>query len=69
MSYSKIYNYTDFLSFLEGSGYAEAAKKKKEQQTAALNSQLKDYEAQKSKVSAEADDLAREARSVAAVCE
>ncbi len=61
MSYSKIYNYKDFLSFLEGSGYADAAKKKKEQQSAALNSQLKDFEKQKKQVSAEADDLAREA--------
>ncbi len=61
MSYSKIYNYKDFLSFLQGSGYADAAKKKKEQQTAALNSQLKDFENQKKQVSAEAEDLARQA--------
>ncbi len=61
MSYSKIYNYKDFLSFLSGSGYSDVAKKKKEELNASLDVQLKDLEKQKKQVSADADDLAREA--------
>lgn len=61
MSYSKIYGYDDFLSFISKSGYEDTAKKKKSALDLALEQQLGDLEAQKKKINDSSDELARQA--------
>lgn len=61
MSYSKIYNYDDFLSFLSDSGYAESAKKQKDALNASLETRLSEFEAKKKNINRESDELARQA--------
>jgi hypothetical protein len=61
MSYSKLYSYDDFLSFLSKSGYDEAAKKKKNSYDDALKEQLNVLESQKKAINDNSDELARQA--------
>ncbi len=61
MSYSKIYDYEDFLSFLSDSGYAESAKKQKDALNASLETRLSEFEAKKKNINRESDELARQA--------
>ena len=61
MSYSKIYSYDDFLSFISQSGYEDAAKKKKSALDLALEQQLGELETQKKKINDNSDELARQA--------
>ena len=61
MSYSKLYNYEDFLSFLSDSGYSDAEKKKKAVYNASLLDQLVPLAAQKQSINESSDELARQA--------
>ncbi len=61
MSYSKIYNYDDFLAFLSDSGYAESAKKQKDALDESLALQISDLENQKENINQSSDELARQA--------
>lgn len=61
MSYSKLYGYKDFLSFLDGSGYTTAAKKNKKAIDDSLAVQLKELENQKKTINDNSDELARQA--------
>ncbi len=61
MSYTKLYSYDDFLSFLSKSGYGEAAKKKKNSLDASLEEQLAALENQKRSINDNSDELARQA--------
>lgn len=61
MSYSKLYSYDDFLSFLSESGYGDVAKKKKNAIDESLKEQLKSLEAQKKSINDDSDELARQA--------
>lgn len=61
MSYSKLYNYEDFISFLSGGGYKDAVNKKKNAYDSALEQQLKALEGQKKTINDNSDELARQA--------
>ncbi len=61
MSYSKLYNYDDFLSFLSGSGYDEASKKQKEALEKELEGKISAIQREKDAVNKDYDELARQA--------
>ncbi len=61
MSYSKLYNYDDFLSFLSGSGYDEASKKQKEALEKELEGKISAIQREKDTINKDYDELARQA--------